>query len=70
MPKTRNVSFKATEEQIKQIEKAVESGRFTSRGEFLRSLLRKVEDAELSEKAKEDIEKARKQEGKPLDELF
>ncbi|KXB08285.1 hypothetical protein AKJ58_00360 [candidate division MSBL1 archaeon SCGC-AAA385D11] len=70
MSRTKNVSFKATEEQIEQIERAVKSGRFTSRGEFLRSLLRKVEDAELSEKAKSDIEEARKQEGKPLEELF
>lgn len=70
MSETKNVSFKATKEQIEQIDKAVESGRFTSRGEFLRSLLRKVENAELSEKAKQDIEEARKQEGEPLDELF
>lgn len=70
MSKSKNVSFKATKEQIKLIDNAVKSGRFTSRGEFLRSLLRKVEDAELSEMAKRDIDEARKQEGKPLDELF
>ncbi|MEA1904687.1 MAG: type II toxin-antitoxin system ParD family antitoxin [Candidatus Hadarchaeota archaeon] len=70
MSETKNVSFKATKEQIELIDRAVESGRFTSRGEFLRSLLRKVEDVELSEEAKRDIEEARKQEGKPLDELF
>lgn len=70
MSNTKNVSFKATEEQIEQIDEAVESGRFTSRGEFLRSLLRKVEEAELSKKAKRDIEEARKQEGEPLDEIF
>jgi len=70
MPETRNVSFKATKEQIELIDRAVESGRFTSRGEFLRSLLRRVGDAELSEMAKRDIDEARKQEGRPLDELF
>lgn len=70
MSETKNVSFKATKEQIELIDRAVESGRFTSRGEFLRSLLRRVEDVELSEEAKRDIEEARKQEGKPLDELF
>lgn len=70
MSETKNVSFKATKEQIERIDEAVESGRFTSRGEFLRSLLRKVEDAELSERAKQDIEEARKQEGEPIDELF
>jgi len=70
MSEAKNVSFKATKEQIELIDRAVESGRFTSRGEFLRSLLRKAEDAELSEMAKRDIDEARKQEGRPLDELF
>jgi hypothetical protein len=66
----KNVSFEATKEQIEQIDKAVELGGFSSRGEFLRSLLRKVENVKLSEKAKQDIEEARKQEGEPLGEFF
>lgn len=70
MSETKNVSFKATKKQIDLIDRAVESGRFTSRGEFLRLLIRKVETAGLSEMAKRDIDEARKQEGKPLDELF
>ncbi len=67
---THVVSFKATEKQIKEIDNAVRGGDFTSRGEFLRALLRQVEHKRLSEEAKRDIDEARKQEGKPLDELF
>ena len=70
MGKTENVSFRATKEQVEIIDRAVKSGRFTSRGEFMRSLLRKVEETELSEEAHLDIEVARKQKGKPLDELY
>lgn len=67
---TEVVSFKATEKQIKGIDRAVKEGGFTSRGEFLRTLLRQVEHKRLSEEAKKDIDEARKQEAKPLDEIL
>lgn len=63
------VSFKAEDDMVKEIDRAVEGGNFTSRGEFLRSLLRNLEEKKLSEQAKKDIEEARKQEGIPLNEL-
>lgn len=64
------VSFKATEKQIRDLDRAVNEGGFTSRGEFLRTLLRQVEHKRLSEEAKKDIDEARKQEAKPLDEIL
>lgn len=67
---THVVSFKATEKQIKAMDATVKSGDFTSRGELLRALLRKLEYKRLSEVAKRDIEEGRKQEGRPLNELF
>jgi Arc/MetJ-type ribon-helix-helix transcriptional regulator len=63
------VSFKAEEDMIEQIDKSVESGNFTSRGELLRSLVRSMENKKLSKKAKKDIEDGRSQQGKPIDEL-
>lgn len=63
------VSFKAPEDMVKDLDKSVEEGNFTSRGELLRSLVRSTENKNLSEKARKDIEEARDQEGKPLDEL-
>jgi Arc/MetJ-type ribon-helix-helix transcriptional regulator len=63
------VSFKAPEDMIEDLDKSVEEGNFTSRGELLRSLVRSTENKKLSEKAREDIEDARDQEGRPLDEL-
>lgn len=63
------VSFKAPEEMVEELDKSVERGNFTSRGELLRSLIRNMEHKKLSEKAKKDIEEARDQEGKPLDDL-
>lgn len=70
MSDSKVISFKAPEEMVGEVDEAVEKGNYTSRGEFLRALLRNVEQRRLSEKAKMDIEEARKQEGKPLDELF
>jgi len=67
---THVVSFKATEKQIKDMDAIVKSGDFTSRGELLRALLRKLEYERLSEVAKRDIDEGRRQEGKPLNELF
>jgi len=67
---TNVVSFKTTEKQIREIDRAVNEGGFTSRGEFLRALLRQVEHKRLSEEAKNDIEEARKQEARPLDEIL
>lgn len=63
------ISFKAPKSMAKEIEKNVKEGNYTSKGEYIRSLLRNTERKELSEKAKKDIETARKQEGRPLDEL-
>jgi len=63
------VSFKAPEDMVEELDKSVEDGNFTSRGELLRSLVRSTENRKLSEKAREDIEDARDQEGRPLDEL-
>ncbi|MFB6089397.1 MAG: ribbon-helix-helix domain-containing protein [Candidatus Aenigmatarchaeota archaeon] len=64
------VSFKAKKDMIDEIDRAVERGNFTSRGEFLRSLVRNVKQKELSRQAKEDIEESREQEGRSLDELL
>ena len=63
------VSFKAPEDMIEDLDKSVEDGNFTSRGELLRSLVRSTENKKLSEKARKDIEEARDQKGRPLDEL-
>jgi len=63
------VSFKAPDNMVEELDKSVEEGNFTSRGELLRSLVRSTENRKLSEKAREDIEEARDQEGRPLDEL-
>lgn len=67
---TKTISFRATDDQIHLIDRLVENGDYTSRGELIRSLLRKVDEKELSERAKKDIEEARKQKGRPLDDLF
>ncbi len=66
---TTTISFKAPEQMAKEVDKATKEGNYTSKGEYLRSLLRNVEKKELSEKAKKDIEKARKQKGRSMDEL-
>lgn len=63
------VSFKAPEDMVENLDELVEKGNFTSRGELLRSIVRDVENKKLSEKAKKDIEEARDQERKPLDEV-
>lgn len=63
------VSFKAPDEMVENIDESVEKGNFTSRGELLRNLVRNIEDKQLSQEAKEDIDEARDQEGKPIDEL-
>jgi Arc/MetJ-type ribon-helix-helix transcriptional regulator len=67
---TEVVSFKATEKQVKELDKAVAEGGFTSRGEFLRTLLRQVEHKRLSEEAGKDIDEARLQKARPLDEIL
>jgi Arc/MetJ-type ribon-helix-helix transcriptional regulator len=63
------VSFKAPEEMLEDIDEAVESGNFTSRGELLRTLVRNLENKNLSDKARKDIEESREQEVRPIDEL-
>ena len=67
---TKTISFRATDDQIHLIDRLVEEGDYTSRGELIRNLLRKVEQKELSMQARKDIEEARKQKGRPLDDLF
>lgn len=70
---TKTVSFKATDEQVKEIDKEVEEGNYTSRGEFLRDLLREKMEPELTEEAVNRINKARKQlsegKGKSIEEI-
>jgi len=67
---TKTISFRATVDQVHLIDRLVDEGDYTSRGELIRSLLRNVEEKELSDRAKRDIEEARKQKGRPLDDLF
>lgn len=67
---TKTISFRATNDQIKLIDELVEKGDYTSRGELLRNLLRNIEKKELTEKVKKEIEIARKQEGRPLDDIL
>jgi len=68
---TKTISFRATEEQVEMIERNMEKGNYTSKGEFLRSLLRNIEEKELSEKAKKKIRKARREEGgKEINEIL
>ncbi len=61
MGRTQTVSFKATKEQIKQLDRAVEREHYTSKGEYLRHLLRKELQPELSEEAVKRIKKGREQ---------
>lgn len=70
MSDSQVISFKAPKEMVGEVDEAVKQGNYTSRGEFLRALLRNVEEKKLSNKAKKDISEARKQEGKPLNELL
>ena len=67
---TKTISFKATDEQVKFIDEMVTEGHYTSRGELLRSLIRKVENKRLSEKAIKYIEEARQQKGRKLDDIL
>ena len=67
---TKTISFRAKEEQVELLDELVEKGNYTSRGELLRNLLRNIEKKELTDKVKEEIETAREQEGRPLDEIL
>ncbi len=68
---TKTISFRATEKQAKMIEEKAKSENYTSKGEFLRDLLRNVEEKELSKEARRKINKAREEEGgKELDEVL
>lgn len=73
MSKTKTVSFKATKKQIEEIDKIVEEKGYTSRGEFLRELLREKMEPELTDKAIERIKKGRRQlakgDGKKLEDM-
>ncbi|MDY6768853.1 MAG: ribbon-helix-helix domain-containing protein [Candidatus Nanohaloarchaea archaeon] len=70
---TSTVSFKATEEQVEEIDRVVEERGYTSRGEFIRELLRERMEPELTEEAIERINTGRKQlregEGTRLEDL-
>ncbi len=67
---TKTISFRAKEEQVELLDELVEKGNYTSRGELLRNLLRNIEKKELTDKVKKEIETAREQEGRPLDEVL
>ncbi len=67
---TKTISFRAKEEQVELLDELVEKGNYTSRGELLRNLLRNIEKKELTDKVKEEIETAREQEGRPLDDIL
>jgi len=67
---TKTISFRAKEDQVELLDELVEKGNYTSRGELLRNLLRNIEKKELTEKVKKEIETAREQEGRPLDEIL
>lgn len=70
---TRTLSFKATENQIEEIDRIVEEKGYTSRGEFMRELLRDNMEPELTEEAVGRIKEGREQlsggKGKTLEEL-
>ncbi|MFB6245772.1 MAG: ribbon-helix-helix domain-containing protein [Candidatus Nanohaloarchaea archaeon] len=70
---TATVSFKATEEQVEEIDRVVEERGYTSRGEFIRELLRDRMEPELTEEAIDRIKTGRKQlhegEGTQLEDL-
>lgn len=51
---SKAVSFKAEKGMVEEIDRAVEAGNFTSPGEFLRSLLRNLEERKLSEQARRE----------------
>ena len=58
---TKTVSFKADEKHIKKMDEIVEERGYTSRGEFLREILRNNLEPVLTERAKKEIEKGREQ---------
>lgn len=71
--KTKTVSFKATKKQIKKIDRIIKEKGYTSRGEFLRALLRERMEPELTQEAINRIKKGRRQlargEGKEIEEI-
>ncbi|MEF8833025.1 MAG: ribbon-helix-helix domain-containing protein [Candidatus Thermoplasmatota archaeon] len=67
---TKTISFRAKEEQVELLDELVKNGNYTSRGELLRNLLRNIEEKELTDQVKKEIEAAREQEGRPLDEVL
>lgn len=70
---TTTVSFKAPKKQLEKIDQLVEEKGYTSRGEFLRDIIRREMEPELTEEAVERIENAREQlkkgEGKSIEEI-
>lgn len=70
---TKTISFKARESQAKEIDRIVKERGYTSRGEFIRDLLRKNMEPELTQEAIERIKKGRRQlaegKGKKLEEI-
>jgi Arc/MetJ-type ribon-helix-helix transcriptional regulator len=70
---TKTVSFKASEDHVERIDKIVEEKGYTSRGEYLRELLRNNIEPELTSETIERIKESRRQlssgEGKELEDL-
>jgi len=70
---TKTVSFKASEDHVNRIDNIVEEKGYTSRGEYLRELLRNEIEPELTSETIKRIEESRKQlsegEGKNLEDL-
>lgn len=66
---TETVSFKAPEDMVRTIEQAVEDGNYTSKGEFLRDLIRNIEHRKLTDQARDDIKEARQQDSQSIDDL-
>lgn len=70
---TKTISFKASEKQAKEIDRVVKEKGYTSRGEFIRELLRNSMEPELTREAVERIKKGRRQlargESKELEEI-
>jgi Arc/MetJ-type ribon-helix-helix transcriptional regulator len=70
---TKTVSFKASEDHVERIDKIVEEKGYTSRGEYLRELLRNDIEPELTSETIERIKESRRQlssgKGKKLEDL-
>ncbi len=70
---TKTVSFKASKKQLEEINRIVKEKGYTSKGEFIRELLRKNMEPELTQEAIKRIKEGRRQlaggEGKEIEDL-